>query len=79
MIHRDSASVSEECTRKRLKKRHKRQGTTVRRYRTQEVAGSSPASSTHKVPANRMILLDLAIRESCGGRTRTSTAGGSSR
>jgi hypothetical protein len=24
----------------------------MRRYRTQEVAGSSPASSTHKIPAH---------------------------
>jgi hypothetical protein len=29
----------------RLNKRHKRQRMTSRRYRTQEVAGSSPASS----------------------------------
>jgi hypothetical protein len=33
---------------------------TIRRYRTQEVAGSSPASSIHKVPASGIILSDLA-------------------
>ena len=37
----------------------------MRRYRTQEVAGSSPASSIQEVPANRHIptcLLSLALR-----------------
>jgi len=47
-----------------MNKRHMPQLTSVRRYRTQEVAGSSPASSIHKVPANGMIRSD---RKNCGG------------
>jgi hypothetical protein len=40
-------------TPKRSNKRHVPQVISVRRYRTQEVAGSSPASSTLETPANR--------------------------
>jgi hypothetical protein len=40
-----------ESTSKRLSKPHELQQTTMRRYRTQEVAGSSPASSINEVPA----------------------------
>ena len=32
----------------RLNKRYERHGMTLRRYRTQEVAGSSPASSSER-------------------------------
>ena len=38
----------------RLNKPLKSQQTTERRYRTQEVAGSSPASSTHESPAHHV-------------------------
>ena len=43
-----------------LNEPYKRHATAAHRYRTQEVAGSSPASSIHKAPASDTILWDRA-------------------
>ena len=45
-----------------LSERHKRQRMRSRRYRTQEVAGSSPASSITEVAANRHLSRIAAIK-----------------
>ena len=61
---------------KRLNKRHMRHATRVRRYRTQEVAGSSPASSTNEFPAKEEALgrsggwLESFHQRSTGGARR---------
>ena len=47
----------------RFNKPHEPELTAVRRYRTQEVAGSSPASSIHKLPANGPRTLRSAVGE----------------
>jgi hypothetical protein len=60
-----------ERTRKRLTKPHMPQATTVRRYRTQEIAGSSPASSTPK-PAPRTFLAKQSVVSGDKSRHRPS-------
>jgi hypothetical protein len=58
----------------RLNKPDKCQRIGMRRYRTQEVAGSSPASSTHKVPANGIIVSGMPLLHGWLIYLRTSLA-----